>query len=56
MNALSVLINTYNEEHNIRNCLESVSWADEIVIVDMYSTDNTVAIAKEFSNVKSVLF
>lgn len=56
MNALSVLINTYNEEHNIRNCLESVSWADEIVIVDMYSTDNTVAIAKEFSNVKVFYF
>lgn len=53
---ISVLINTYNEEHNIRNCLESVSWADEIILVDMYSADNTVAIAKEYSNVKIFYF
>lgn len=56
MNTLSVLINTYNEEHNIRNCLESVSWADEIIIVDMYSTDNTVAIAQEYPSVKVFYF
>ena len=47
---ISVLINTLNEEKNIRNCLESVKWADEIIIVDMYSDDKTVEIAKEFTD------
>jgi glycosyltransferase involved in cell wall biosynthesis len=49
-NNISVTVRTFNEEMNIRECLESVSWADEIVIVDSNSTDNTVAIAKEFSD------
>lgn len=47
---ISVLINTYNEERNIRNCLESVKWADEIVIVDMYSEDKTTTIAREYTD------
>jgi glycosyltransferase involved in cell wall biosynthesis len=45
--SLSVAIITQNEEQTIRGCLESVSWADEIVVVDSGSTDNTVAICKE---------
>lgn len=48
MGLISVVINTLNEEANLRGCLESVLWADEIVIVDMHSTDRTVAIAEEF--------
>ena len=48
MNKISVIINTYNEGKNIRNCLESVKWADEIVLVDMHSEDDTVMIAKEY--------
>lgn len=47
---ISVLIHTLNEEKNIRNCLESVKWADEIIIVDMYSDDKTVDIAKEYTD------
>lgn len=47
---ISVLINTLNEEKNIRNCLECVSWADEIVVVDMHSDDKTVEIAKEYTD------
>jgi len=47
---ISVLINTFNEEKNIRNCLETVKWADEIIIVDMYSEDKTVEIAKEYTD------
>ncbi len=38
---LSVIIITKNEAHNIRACLESVSWADEIIVVDSGSTDDT---------------
>lgn len=46
---LSVTLATYNEEANIRRCLESVSdIADEIIVVDGYSTDQTREIAKKF--------
>lgn len=48
-NKISVTIITGNEEGNIRECLESVKWADEIIIVDSESTDKTVEIAKEFT-------
>ena len=43
-------VRTFNEEKNLRECLESVSWADEIVVVDSKSTDGTVAIAREFTD------
>lgn len=49
-NNISVIVNTLNESKNIRNCLESVKWADEIVLVDMYSDDNTIEIAREYTN------
>jgi glycosyltransferase involved in cell wall biosynthesis len=45
---LSVAIITLNEEANIRRTLESVKWADEIVIVDSGSTDRTCEIAREY--------
>jgi glycosyltransferase involved in cell wall biosynthesis len=48
MHDLSIVIITKNEAANIRACLESVAWADEIVVVDSGSTDETVAICKEF--------
>ena len=41
---LSIALITYNEEKNIRRTLESVKWADEIVVVDSGSTDGTAAI------------
>ncbi|MDD2685705.1 MAG: glycosyltransferase family 2 protein [Gallionella sp.] len=44
---LSVILITKNEAANIRECLQSVSWADEIIVVDSGSTDDTVSIAKE---------
>ena len=49
MNRLSVVIITKNEEKNIRRCLESVKWADEIIIVDSQSEDRTLEIAQEFN-------
>lgn len=46
---LSVVLATYNEEENIKDCLDSVkNFADEIIIVDGSSTDNTAAIAKKY--------
>lgn len=45
---LSVVIPTYNEEQNIRECLASAKFADEIVMVDGGSCDRTLEIAKEF--------
>lgn len=50
MAKLSVIIITKNEASNIRACLESVAWADEIVVVDSGSTDETVAICREFTS------
>lgn len=47
---LSVTIITYNEEKNIRDCLESIKWADEIVIIDSGSTDKTVDICREYTD------
>ena len=47
---LSVCVITGNEEDNIRRCLESVAWADEIVVVDSFSRDRTVEIAREFTD------
>ena len=46
--AVSVAIITLNEEANIRRCLESVRWADEIIVVDCGSTDDTVKICEEY--------
>ncbi|KTC88643.1 glycosyltransferase family 2 protein [Fluoribacter dumoffii] len=46
---LSVIIITKNEEKNIRRCLESVQFADEVIVLDSGSTDNTVSIAKEYT-------
>ncbi|MCD8176418.1 MAG: glycosyltransferase family 2 protein [Tannerellaceae bacterium] len=45
---ISVIINTYNEEKNLPYVLESVKDFDEVVVCDMYSTDRTVEIAKEY--------
>jgi glycosyltransferase involved in cell wall biosynthesis len=45
---LSVAIVTLNEEQNIGRTLESVCWADEIVLVDSGSTDRTTDIARQY--------
>ena len=45
---LSVILITKNEEANIKDCLESVSFANEIIVVDSQSSDQTVKIAQSF--------
>ena len=47
---ITAVVRTFNEEQNIRDCLESLSWADELVVVDSCSTDRTVEIAREFTD------
>lgn len=45
---ISVVLATFNEEKNIKACLDSVKdWADEMIVIDEFSTDDTVNIAKK---------
>ncbi len=47
MNKVSVYIIAYNEADKIRDAINSVLWADEIVVADSNSQDNTAALAEE---------
>lgn len=47
---ISAVVRTFNEEKNLRDCLQSVIWADEIIVVDAESSDSTVSIAREFTD------
>ena len=46
---ISVLVPAFNEEANLRDCLGGLTWADELVVVDSFSTDKSVEIAREFT-------
>jgi glycosyltransferase involved in cell wall biosynthesis len=50
---ISAVILTKNEEKNILNCVESVSWCDEVLVIDDQSTDKTVDLVK---NTKAKVF
>jgi glycosyltransferase involved in cell wall biosynthesis len=50
MSKVSVYVIAYNDEPNMRACLESVSWADELIVVDSHSTDATEKISREFTD------
>ena len=54
MSRLTVTVIAWNEEERLRACLQSVAWADEIVVVDAESADKTVQIAREFTDKVSV--
>lgn len=54
MEKITAIIPTFNEEVHIKEAIESVSWADEIIVVDSFSTDNTKKIVESFSNVKLI--
>lgn len=49
MPKISAIVITYNEKKNIKRCLSSIDWVDEIVVVDSESTDDTKKIASEFT-------
>ncbi|UTN02247.1 glycosyltransferase family 2 protein [Flavobacterium bizetiae] len=51
---LTALVITYNEEQNIKAVLNNLAFADEIIVVDSFSSDATFAIASSFKNVKIV--
>jgi glycosyltransferase involved in cell wall biosynthesis len=46
---VSAIVVCFNEEKNIGPCLESLKWCDEIVVVDSFSTDRTVEIARQYT-------
>lgn len=47
---ISAIIHTKNEEKNIENCLKSLLWVDEILLIDEESEDKTVSLAKKYTN------
>lgn len=47
--SISAVVICFNEEENIRECLASLAWVDELVVVDSESTDTTRDIAREFT-------
>ena len=54
---LTVALITSNEELNIRDCMENIRWADEIVVIDSGSEDQTQLIAREYTkNVYQIPF
>lgn len=53
---ISVVVLTKNEEKNIIDCLESVLFADEIIVIDDYSEDNTLDLIKRLKNPKIIIF
>lgn len=47
---LTIIVPTYNCERTLRRCLESAQWADEVLVVDSFSTDGTLDIARALAN------
>lgn len=46
-NKFSIILLTYNEQDSLQGCLDSISWCDDIVIIDSYSSDTTLEIAEK---------
>ncbi len=49
---ISGVVTSFNEEHNIADCIESLLWCDEVILVDSFSTDRTPEIAKSYDKVR----
>ena len=47
--SLTAVVITYNEEANLERCLRSIGWVDEIIVVDSFSSDHTVEIARRYT-------
>lgn len=47
---ISACVIVFNEERKIRRCLESLTWCDEIVVLDSFSTDRTLDICREYTD------
>jgi glycosyltransferase involved in cell wall biosynthesis len=54
MISVTALVLTYNEQENIRRNLEALVWLQKIVVVDSFSNDRTLEIARSFPNVQIV--
>jgi glycosyltransferase involved in cell wall biosynthesis len=54
MTSLTALILTYNEQENIRRTLEALVWVPKVIVVDSFSNDRTLEIARSFPNVQVV--
>jgi glycosyltransferase involved in cell wall biosynthesis len=52
MEKITAIIPTFNEEVHIKEAIESVLWCDEIIVVDSFSKDKTIEIAKSFPQVR----
>ena len=49
---ISAIITTFNEERHIANCIESLLWCDEVIVVDSFSTDRTKDTATKYDKVR----
>lgn len=47
---ISAVLAVKNEEKRIVGCLESIKWVDEIIIIDMHSTDKTIKLCRKYTN------
>lgn len=54
MISLTALVLTYNEQENVRRNLEALLWVPKVIVVDSFSTDQTLEIARSFPNVQIV--
>lgn len=53
---LSVIVLTKNEEKNILDCLETVSWADQVIVLDDFSSDRTIEVIKSLNSKKIEIY
>lgn len=51
---ISVVIPTKNAAHLLKDCLASIAWADEILVVDMFSTDETESVCSQYPQCKYI--
>lgn len=50
MPKITAIVPTFNEEKKLERCLKSLNWADELIVVDSFSTDGTLEIARKYAD------